>query len=96
MFVDRSGALVLLDIEVQGNYNGDGITITNAIFADANGVAYNLTTPANGNTNGVDGITTAPTVKERIYSVGGQVKNALVKGINIIVGDNGKAKKVIK
>ena len=96
MFVDRSGALVLLDIEVQGNYNGDGITITNAIFADANGVAYNLTTPANGNTNGVDGITTAPTVKERIYSVGGQVKNALVRGINIIVGDNGKAKKVIK
>ena len=35
------------------------------------------------------------TAEERIYSVGGQMMKAVKKGINIIVGDDNKSKKVV-
>ena len=43
---------------------------------------------------GIDGIE-ATSVKERIYSVGGQMMKAVKKGINILVGDDNKSKKVV-
>ena len=35
-------------------------------------------------------------MKERIYSVGGQMMKAVKKGLNIIVGEGNNSKKVIK
>ena len=35
-------------------------------------------------------------MKERIYSIGGMVKKSIQKGINIIVGEDGTARKVVK
>ena len=95
-FSGRSGALVFLDVEVSGSYAGGDITVGNIIFSDARGTSYRIVGPGNdGGATGVDGIT-APTIKERIYSIGGQMKKAVVKGLNILVGEDGKAKKVIK
>lgn len=95
-FNGRTGALVVLDVEVSGSYTGGEISVSNAIFSDANGISYTIVGPGNdGETTGIGGVT-APTVKERIYSIGGQMKKALKKGINIIVGEDGKGHKVVK
>ena len=95
-FNGRTGALVLIDVEVSGSYTGGEISVSNVIFSDANGISYSIVGPGNdGETTGIDGVT-APTVKERIYSIGGQMKKALKKGINIIVGEDGKGHKVVK
>ena len=66
----------------------------NIFFSDAAGKSYALGTAGSGAT-GIDGIEAA-TVKERIYSVGGQLLKAVNKGLNIIVGENGNTKKILK
>jgi hypothetical protein len=38
----------------------------------------------------------ADATKQTIYNVGGRVMNSLKKGVNILRGENGAAKKVIK
>lgn len=98
-FNGNSGAIVELSVEVGSGYNGGAIEIVNGVFSDAQGRAYKIGTRGidggNGDTTGIDSIT-APTVKERIYSIGGMVKKTVQKGINIIVGEDGHARKVIK
>ena len=97
-FAGHDGALVVLNVEVSGDYAGGAIEVNNAIFSDAAGRAYVITRGiggGNGETTGIDSIT-APTVKERIFSIGGMVKKSVQKGINIIVGEDGTARKVIK
>ena len=94
-FFGNGGALIYLDVEVGSDFAGGSISVDNAIFTDAKANSYYLT--ANGPIvpTGIDGIEAA-TVKERIYSVGGQMMKAVKKGLNIIVGDDNKAKKVVK
>ncbi|MGM9727540.1 MAG: hypothetical protein ACI3YJ_08040, partial [Prevotella sp.] len=94
-FLGNGGALIYLDVEVSSDFAGGSISVDNAIFTDAKANSYYLT--ANGPIvpTGIDGIEAA-TVKERIYSVGGQMMKAVKKGLNIIVGDDNKAKKVVK
>lgn len=97
-FAGHDGALVVLNVEVSGDYAGGAIEVNNAIFSDAAGRAYVITrgiVGGNGETTGIDSIT-APTVKERIFSIGGMVKKSVQKGINIIVGEDGTTRKVIK
>lgn len=98
-FNGNSGALVELSVEVGSDYDGGAIEIVNGVFSNAQGRAFKLGTRniggGNGNTTGIDSIT-APTVKERIYSIGGMVKKTIQKGINIIVGEDGHARKVIQ
>ena len=95
-FNGRSGALIYLDVEVGSDFNGGQISIGNIIFSDAVGRSYSMSS-IGGNGNGATGIgdIKAATVKERIYSVGGQMMKAVKKGINIIVGEDGKTKKVV-
>ena len=97
MFNGKSGALVVLDVEVAGSYNGGGITISNAAFSNARGTLFTVAVPGagTGNATGIDSIT-APTVKERIYSIGGQIQKTVRKGLNILVGEDGKGKTVVK
>ena len=94
-FNGRSGALIYLDVEVGSDYNGGSISVDNVIFSDANANTYNLTQNGPIVPTGIDGIEAA-SVKERIYSVGGQMMKAVKKGINIIVGENNKTQKVVK
>lgn len=97
-FSGNNGALVVLDVEVGTDYAGGEITVANGIFSDAKGNAYALGARSIGGGNGTTGIgsITAPTAKERIYSVGGMVKKAVQKGINIIKREDGTARKVVK
>lgn len=97
-FNGNSGSIVVLNVEVDGSYQGGAIEVSNAIFSDAKGRSYSITRgigDGTGETTGIDNIT-APTMKERIYSIGGMVKKSIQKGINIIVGEDGTARKVVK
>lgn len=97
-FVGHEGALVVLNVEVGSDYTGGTVEVNNAIFSDADGRTYVITRgigDGTGETTGIDSIT-APTMKERIFSIGGMVKKSVQKGINIIVGEDGTTRKVIK
>ena len=97
-FVGHEGALVVLNVEVGSDYTGGTVEVNNAIFSDADGRSYVITRgigDSTGETTGIDSIT-APTMKERIFSIGGMVKKSIQKGINIIVGEDGTARKVVK
>lgn len=97
-FVGHEGALVVLNVEVGSDYTGGTVEVNNAIFSDADGRSYVITRgigDSTGETTGIDSIT-APTMKERIFSIGGMVKKSVQKGINIIVGEDGTTRKVIK
>lgn len=97
-FNGNTGSIVVLNVEVDGSYQGGAIEVSNAIFSDAKGRSYSITRgigDGTGETTGIDNIT-APTMKERIYSIGGMVKKSIQKGINIIVGEDGTARKVVK
>ena len=94
-FNGSNGALIYLEVEVGSDYNGGNITIDNVIFSDAQANSYYLTNNGPIVPTGIDGIEAA-SVKERIYSVGGQMMKAVKKGINIIVGENNETKKVVK
>lgn len=97
-FVGHEGALVVLNVEVGSDYTGGTVEVSNAIFSDADGRSYVITRgigDSTGETTGIDSIT-APTMKERIFSIGGMVKKSVQKGINIIVGEDGTTRKVIK
>ena len=92
-FTGHNGALIYLDVEVGSDYKGGQISIDNVIFTDAKANSYYLSKNAPILPTGVEGIQAA-TMKERIYSVGGQMLKAVKKGVNIIKGENG-TKKVI-
>ena len=97
-FNGNSGAIVVLSVEVGSDYNGGDIQVSNVIFSDAKGRSYSITRgigDGTGETTGINAIT-APTMKERIFSIGGMVKKSIRKGINIIVGEDGTARKVVK
>lgn len=94
-FNGRNGALIYLDVEVGSDYNGGDILVDNVIFSDTQANRYYLTQNGPIVPTGIDGIEAA-SVKERIYSVGGQMMKAVKKGINIIVGENNKTHKVVK
>lgn len=94
-FLNDGNAVLYLDVQVGGDYNGGDVEISNIIFSDAQARSYNLNGVSTNNPTGIGSIT-APTVSERIYSVGGQVMKAVKKGVNIIKGTDGSTKKVIK
>ena len=93
-FNGNNGALVYLDVEVASEFNGGNIELSDAIFTDGCANSYYLTNNGPVVPTGIDGVEAA-TAKERIYSVGGQMMKAVKKGINIIVGDDNKSKKVV-
>lgn len=94
-FLNDGNAVLYLDVQVGSDYNGGEVEISNVIFSDADARSYNLQGVSTNNPTGIDSIT-APTVSERIYSVGGQMMKAVKKGVNIIMGNDGSTKKVIK
>ncbi len=93
-FNGNNGDLVYFNVEVGNNVADGSIQLSNAIFADAQGRAYSLGDIDGTNATGIDSINAA-TAKERVYSIGGQIMKTVKKGINIIVGENGEAKKVM-
>lgn len=93
-FGNQTNAVLYLDVEVSSNYNAGEVALSNIIFSDAKGNAYRMNGLTTNAPTGINEIT-APNMKERIYSVGGQVMKAMKKGVNIIKGE-GAVKKVVK
>ena len=86
------GGDAILYLDVTGG-SVDKIALDNIIFAEANGRA--TTIECNGAT-GIDGVEAESGLKQKIYSVGGQLLNKVKQGINIIRNANGKSQKVAK
>ena len=91
----NAGEEDLVILEVTGR-NADRITVTGAMSSDKAGMVYGFTGDGNDGTTGIEGVEAEKGLKERIYSVGGQVLDTLKRGVNIIRNANGTVKKVIK
>ena len=65
--------------------------------ADVAGATYNIVDK--GEATGINGVVSnanSGSLKQRIYSVGGQMMDGVKKGINIIMNSDGTARKVLK
>lgn len=83
-------------LEVEGN-NAEAITVSNVTAADVAGATYNIVDK--GEATGINGVVSnanSGSLKQRIYSVGGQMMDSVKKGINIIMNSDGTARKVLK
>ena len=83
-------------LEVEGN-NAEAITVSNVTAADVAGATYNIVDK--GEATGINGVVSNAnngSLKQRIYSVGGQMMDSVKKGINIIMNSDGSARKVLK
>ena len=89
-----NGALLWLDVNVDHNYNGEGIGLSNVLFANSFGRAFELSVAA-GETTGLSNVSMTQEVKEKIYNVGGILMDGLKRGVNIIRGNDGSSKKII-
>ena len=93
----KTGSLVMLTVETDGSYAGGDITVE-AIFADMLGNKFNLSaiSAAADEATGIaaNGIVTRTAYK--VYNMGGQMVQKVKNGINILVGEDGSAKKVLK
>lgn len=85
-------AVVLL--ELAGKIDGN-ISIANVFASDARGIAYSIDGTGEG-TTGIGGVDADKSLKDKIYSVGGQVMKTLKKGVNILRGSDGSTKKVLR
>ena len=86
---------VELNVEVTSDYNGGGIEVQNAKFADAEGTVFTLAKSSIGTPTGLTNLTTVEKVQSKVYSVGGMLMNKMKKGINIIVNSDGTTKKQV-
>lgn len=93
--LDTEGnATIYLDVEGNG---AEAISVTNVTAADAAGATYSIV--GLGQATGIDGMkatTTSTGLKQRVYSIGGQMMDSMKKGINIIRNADGSARKVLK
>ncbi len=92
---EGSGAIVYLDVEVGYSYSGEGIEISDVLFADSKARLYNMGGIGANDATGIGTVTLGEAVKGKIYSVGGVLMNGLKRGVNIIRGNDGSTKKVI-
>ena len=90
-----NGAMLWLDVDVDHNYSGEGIALSNVLFANAAGRTFELSV-ANNETTGLSNVSMTQEVKEKIYNVGGILMDGLKRGVNIIRGNDGTSKKVLK
>lgn len=88
-FSGNEGAVLYIDVEGAGTPE-----LLNILFSDANAVTRSF---AIGNdATGIDTVSTFESLKQKVYDLGGRVKNGLKKGINIIRRADGTTGKVVK
>ena len=93
-FAENGDALLWLDVQVDHNYSGEGVEISNILFSDTMAHVYSLQAPT-GEATGLGTVSMTEEVKEKIYNVGGILMDGLKRGVNIIRGNDGTSKKVI-
>lgn len=93
-----TGAVARLNIATEGITDGK-IVIDNIVFADnfANAKTFDGFALTAGTVTGIAGnASLTQRVVRSIYNAGGQLMDKVQQGINILVGEDGTAKKVIK
>lgn len=80
----------ILYLDVQGGCI-DKVALDKVIFAEANG---RETTITGNDATGINGMETEGSLKQKIYTVGGQLLDKVKQGINIVRNANGKTQKV--
>lgn len=80
----------ILYLDVQGG-SIDKVALDNVIFAEANG---RETTITGNDATGINGMEAEGSLKQKIYTVGGQLLDKVKQGINIVRNANGKTQKV--
>lgn len=80
----------ILYLDVQGG-SIDKVALDKVIFAEANG---RETTITGSDATGISGMEAEGSLKQKIYTVGGQVLDKVKQGINIVRNANGKTQKV--
>lgn len=87
-----NGGDAILYLDVQGG-NLNGVKVENIIFSEANGRISRI---GGDSTTGINGAEAESSLKQKVYSVGGQLLNKVKNGINIIRNANGKTQKMAK
>lgn len=85
----------LIYLEVSGKAASQ-ITVSDVLASDAHGTVYSIGGQGGDGTTGINGVQATQSLKQRIYSVGGQVMQKLTRGLNIIQNSDGTTKKVLK
>lgn len=80
----------ILYLDVQGG-SIDKVAFDKVIFAEANG---RETTITGSDATGISGMEAEGSLKQKIYTVGGQLLDKVKQGINIVRNANGKTQKV--
>lgn len=80
----------ILYLDVQGGCI-DKVALDKVIFAEANGRETYIT---GSDATGINGMETEGSLKQKIYTVGGQLLDKVKQGINIVRNANGKTQKV--
>lgn len=80
----------ILYLDVQGG-SIDKVALDRVIFAEANG---RETTITGSDATGISGMEAEGSLKQKIYTVGGQLLDKVKQGINIVRNANGKTQKV--
>lgn len=80
----------ILYLDVQGG-SIDKVVLDKVIFAEANG---RETTFTGSDATGINGMEAEGSLKQKIYTVGGQLLDKVKQGINIVRNANGKTQKV--
>lgn len=80
----------ILYLDVQGG-SIDKVALDNVIFAEANGRETYIT---GSDATGINGMEAEGSLKQKIYTVGGQLLDKVKQGINIVRNANGKPQKV--
>jgi hypothetical protein len=87
-FSGNDGAVLYINVEGTGTPE-----LLNILFSDVNAVTRSF---AIGDATGIDTMSTFEALKQKVYDLGGRVKNGLKKGINIIRRADGSTEKVVK
>ena len=87
-FSGNDGAVLYINVEGTGTPE-----LMNILFSDVNAVTRSF---AIGDATGIDTMSTFEALKQKVYDLGGRVKNGLKKGINIIRRADGSTEKVVK
>lgn len=93
-FSGNEGAVLYIDVETTSEYMGGKAELLNILFSDTNAQTRSFT--IGGETTGIDTVGTFEALKQKVYDLGGRLKNGVKKGLNIIRNADGSTKKVMK
>ena len=93
-FRGNEGAVLYIDVETTSDYMGGNMELLNILFSDTNANTRSFTLGSDA--TGIDGMSTFESLKQKVYDLGGRVKNGVKKGINILRRADGSTQKVVK